>query len=295
MIDPALEVRPDFASNAYRMVREALMANFNEDVDEAIHRLTIAWNDEHEQHIEAWNVEREAEALEAERNNLERIEREDEQRRADEAEAEKEKREAEKKKPKINDFNENQPPPSIISPRASQYALQKIANFEYVELWYFSPEGYADVSCNNKSNVDDTFGITNSHSVLTLRPVASVQASRFARSDHDLNFGDFLQAKNAFLCLIKPRWPEKHVNALAIFFWNLENHPIRDNENGDRIALLYASRIRRQWHDDLKNGTGSFNISLINNMLMSTTAFEVNSSIQAAATRKVSKITYPTK
>ena len=85
------------------------------------------------------------------------------------------------------------------------------------------------------------------------------------------------------------------MNALTVFFWNLENHPIHDNENGDRIALLYASCIRRQWHDNLKNGMGSFNISLINDTLMSTTAFEVNSSIQAAATCKVSKITYPTK
>ena len=85
------------------------------------------------------------------------------------------------------------------------------------------------------------------------------------------------------------------MDALAVFFWNLENHPICDNKNGDRIALLYTSHIHRQWHDDLKNGTGSFNISLINDTLMSTTAFEVNSSIQAAATCKVSKITYPTK
>ena len=63
---------------------------------------------------------------------------------------------------------------------------------------------------------------------------------------------------------MKPSWPSKHVNALAKFFWNLENHPIRHNENGDRIALLYASRIRRQWHDDLKINNGSaFNIALI--------------------------------
>lgn len=87
---------------------------------------------------------------------------------------------------------------------------------------------------------------------------------------------------------MKPSWPSKHINALAEFFWNLKNHPICHNENGNRIALLYASCIYRQWHNDLKsNNYSAFNITLISKALMSSMAFEVNSSIQAAATCKV--------
>ncbi|KAG6375961.1 hypothetical protein JVT61DRAFT_2839 [Boletus reticuloceps] len=296
MADPMLEIHPDFASNAYRIVREALMANLQENVDQAIECLTSAWDVEHQLHIKAWNLEREAEVAEAERTRTEQRQREEDQRRLDDAEAEKERKEAEKKKPKINDFNKSLSPPGIIAPRPSQYALHKVSSFEYIELWYFSLEGCAEASRNNKSQADDAFGLSNSHNVLTLHPVASVKASRFARADHNLSFNDFLQAKNIFLEHIKcAPWPGKHVDALAEFFWNLENHPICVTENGDLIALHYASRVCRRWHDDLKNNTGNaFNIALISDVLMNRIAFEISTSLQANATHKVSpfSITY---
>ncbi|KAG6375630.1 hypothetical protein JVT61DRAFT_3198 [Boletus reticuloceps] len=290
MANPALEARPDFMANAYRPVREALMAAHNEDVDQAVDRLTSYWQIEHDQRVEAWNVEQEVQAREAERIQLEQNQREEEDRQAQEAEAERERKETEKKKPKISDFNEDQLPPSIVAPRPSQYAIQKLTVFEYVELWYFSLEGCAEALRNSRSQADDTYGITTAHDVLALRPVAAVRASRNARADHELSFGEFLQAKNVFLKnLTQAAWPDKHVNALAKFFWNIENHPICNNENGNLIALHYASRIRRRWHDDLKSNPGTvFNISLINETLMNTISFEVNSSIQAKAIRKVS-------
>ena len=39
MADLSLEVRPDFESNAYRVVRKALMLAHNEEVAKAIERL----------------------------------------------------------------------------------------------------------------------------------------------------------------------------------------------------------------------------------------------------------------
>ena len=55
---------------------------------------------------------------------------------------------------------------------------------------------------------------------------------------------------------------QKHVDALSLFFWNLETHPIRENPHGDDIIPTSASRLRRQWHDDLKANTAG-NISII--------------------------------
>jgi hypothetical protein len=175
-------------------------------------------------------------------------------------------------------------------PRPSQYAIQKLITFDFIELWYFSLEGCAEAHRNHKSQADDAFGISSAHDVLTLRLVTSVKASRLARADHDLSFSELLQAKNVFLQHTKRNgWLDKHVNALAQFFWNLENHPIRFTEHGDTITLHYASRVQQRWHDDLKNNSGdAFNISLISDVLMNSIAFEVNSSIQIAATRKVS-------
>ena len=289
MADPSLEVRPNFESNAYRAVREALMLAHNKEVAAAIERLSTAWEDDHHVCVEAWNLQREVEDQETERIHQERRQREEEQRQLKEAEAEKERRDAEKKKPKINDLNENCPPPSIIIPRPSQYALQKISTFNFIELWYFSPKGCSEASQVNKSQADDTLSITNVNNVLTLRPVASIRASCNACADHELAFGEFMQAKNSFLYHVKEAlWPPKHVDALAELFWNLENHPICVSENSNLIALHYASRICRCWHDDLKNNTGSaFNISLISDTLMNNITFELNSNIQAKVARKV--------
>ncbi|KAN0080249.1 hypothetical protein V8E55_009815 [Tylopilus felleus] len=249
MADPVFEVRPDFASNAYRMVQEAVMAAHNIDVDEAINCITAAWQLEHNQRVEAWNLEQEANAREAERIQLEQRQRDEEERRLQEA--------------------ETSPLPTWSPPGL--------------------PKGCLKASQNNRSQADDALGITTTHDVLTLRPVASVKGSCNAKADHELSFSDFLQAKNAFLKhLGQAAWPEKHVNALAKFFWNIENHPIHDNLNGNPIALHYASRIRRRWHDDLKNNSGKiFNVSLINENLMNSIAFEINSSIQNKVVQKV--------
>ena len=192
MADPSLEVRPNFESNAYRVVREVLMLTHNEEVTTAIERLSTAWEDDHHVRVEAWNLQREVEDQEAECIHQERRQREEEQRQLEEAKAKKERRDAEKKKLKINDFNENRPPPSIIVPRPSQYALQKISTFDFIELWYCSPEGCSEASQVNKSQADDTLGITNANDVLTLHPVTSIRVSRNARTDHELAFSEFM-------------------------------------------------------------------------------------------------------
>jgi hypothetical protein len=66
---------------------------------------------------------------------------EEEERRAKEAEADKEHLESERKKPKMNGFSVNATMGDAIAPHPSQYAIQKLNNFKYVELWYFSPDG----------------------------------------------------------------------------------------------------------------------------------------------------------
>lgn len=202
------------------------------------------------------------------------------ERRLTKVKAEREHKETEKKKPKINDFNENEPPPSVIVPRPSRYALQKISNFEFVELWYFSREGCTEASKNLGSQADDSFGLASTDDI---PPVASVKASHNAKADHDLSFGDFLQAKNIFLHHIKEAaWPDKHVNSLAEFSGTLRVTQ-SVSQNGDLITLHYASRVRRQWHDDLEhNSSTAFNISLISESLMHSIAFEINISIQVS-------------
>ncbi|KAF8545763.1 hypothetical protein OG21DRAFT_1372400, partial [Imleria badia] len=174
-----------------------------------------------------------------------------------------------KRKPIIGDFNENAPPPNVIACRPSQYALQKIAVFEYVKLWYFTRDGCFKATKQAHSQADDTFGLLSTNEVLTLHPVASVKASKNTKADHELSLTDILQARTSFLEHFKEAgWPKKHISALFKFFWNIECHPFcLSMRHGDHILATYVAKIRRHWHGKLKLGN-TFNIAIINDTML---------------------------
>ena len=132
----------------------------------------------------------------------------------------------------------------------SQYALQKLTTYEYVELWYFTLARRLDVvKHSNKSQADNTFGISWVDDHLTVCSITSVRASRYVVSDHDLSFPKFLRAKNFFLDHArKMEWPKEHLDALTKFFWLLENYPMTQLPLGEKIILTYASCVRLDWH-----------------------------------------------
>ncbi|KIK76644.1 hypothetical protein PAXRUDRAFT_18050 [Paxillus rubicundulus Ve08.2h10] len=260
MADPSFERRPDFTGEAYRVIRDALAQAVNENDQQVTERLTAAWDTDHTLQVEAWNQQQLVKAqIQAEVERMQ-LEQEAEAHQLAEEEAKRERKEAEKKKPKMNNFNETSSVPSIIVQRPSQHALQKLSTFDFVD------------------------------EILTLRSVASVKASRNAIEDHKLTFEVFLQAKNNFLFYAKSSlWPSKHLDTLAKFFWNIKTHPMRANPNGNTIVLTYASRVRHNWHDDLK-ANRAFNISIINKELMKNIRWEVNARIGEERTQKASQL-----
>ncbi|KAG1728859.1 uncharacterized protein EDB91DRAFT_1253287 [Suillus paluster] len=192
-----------------------------------------------------------------------------------EAEVQKEHAEAEKKKPKMNGFKEASTVGDFLAPCPSQYAVQKLTNFEYIELWYFSPDGCKEALKTSKSVADD-YGLTKVDDQLTIRPASAFKASKAALADHELPFSVFLRAKNMFLVQIsQAKWPQTHVDTLSLFFWCLENHAIRNHSDiGDMVILNYASRVRHDWHDCLKRDEG-FNIGNLNETLLRTISEEL--------------------
>ncbi|KAF8121646.1 hypothetical protein EV363DRAFT_1301765 [Boletus edulis] len=159
---------------------------------------------------------------------------------------------------------------------ASNYALQKLSTFDYVELWYFTHAGRLDAAkFSNKSQADDTFGISRVDDHLTVHSIASVRASHNVLSDHDLSFSEFLRAKNVFLDHArKAEWPIAHLDTLAKFFWLLETHSMTQLPLRERIILTYALRVHLDWHRELKANRG-YDISITNQNLLRTIADEV--------------------
>ncbi|KIJ06992.1 hypothetical protein PAXINDRAFT_19805 [Paxillus involutus ATCC 200175] len=267
MADPSNEVCPNFALDFYRPMRDALLVNADNE-EQILDNLVQMWTAEHNQRVELWNERQRVEALLAEEAEGVRRTQEREAQCLVDDEAERERTDLEKKKPKMNDFDDEVEVGNVIIPRPSQYALLKLKNFEFVELWYFSPEGCRDAAKSSSSIMEDTFGISKVDDILTMRPVAALKQSRNVVNDYDLPISDFFRAKNSFLVHIEHvSWPKKHINALAEFFWHLENHPICNRRHGNTVMLLYAHRVCRLWHDDLKRGS-AFNILKLNDSLM---------------------------
>ncbi|KAG1884065.1 hypothetical protein F4604DRAFT_1979952, partial [Suillus subluteus] len=269
MADPSLEICPDFAGDLYAGIRDDLVAATGAEPQAVIDRLIGTWTEGHQARVLEWNQRREEEARAEAEIEQARAERVEEERLVKEAETEKERLDSEKKKPKMNGFNVTTTVGDAIAPHPSQYATQKLNNFKYVELWYFSPDGCKEAMKTSWSIADDTFSLAKLDNQLTIRPASAFKASRAAIPDHDLPFSIFLRAKNSFLTHASTaKWPQAHLDALALFYWHLKNHAIRDNsELGDTVILHYASRVRLDWHDRLKRNEG-FNIGIINEILM---------------------------
>ncbi|KAF8814412.1 hypothetical protein BYT27DRAFT_7219855 [Phlegmacium glaucopus] len=228
--------------------------------------------DTHDERVAAWNlqVQEDTRALDEARNIAEEQEREVQALKK--KEIENEQREIGSKKPKMNDFNAEQAIDDFILPQPAAYALWCLDDFDFIELWYFSQEGCTDASMNQRTQLDDTFGLTKFDEMLSLRPVSSLKASR--------NVTTLIQH-------LANHWPAKHITALAHFFMNLETHTYRHRPFGEWSLLIYQARARCNWHDQPKQNN-AFNIAIINKNLLQTIHREVLDVEQTNSIKEVS-------
>ncbi|KAG1823817.1 uncharacterized protein BJ212DRAFT_1296356 [Suillus subaureus] len=209
--DPMLDIQPDFASPTFEGLRNQIIGGTQTTHNEVVVDLIVAWQQDRNLRVVAWTRQVKEDAhLAAE---AARVDREQEAQECLwlEHEAEDELHEAEKKKPKINDFQVGTAVSDILTPRPSQYAIHKLKSFEYVKLWYFSPDGCKATADEAKTSADNAFGFTKVDDFVALKPVASFKASHRAIQDHCLEWCQFDLAKNSFLLYInKLNWPTKH-------------------------------------------------------------------------------------
>ena len=286
--DPTNVACPDFAGEGYAAIRQIMAANGQVNNDQAAEQLTAAWNLTHTQEVEAWHQQVQADLAKQEELTRLAEEEEDRRRAEDKRLKEEEKREQEKKKPKIGDFDENRMVSDHVIPRPSQFAIGKLKSFNFVELWYFTDEGCHKAQDSSRAQSDDAYGLTKVDDLVVLKPVASLKASRNVVSDTDLTWRQLNVGKNTMLRYMDLcGWPSRHTQSFAHFYFNLELDPMRARPNGEKVLIIYQAKVRRQWHDDLSRGEG-FNISQINQKLLSTVAEEVWDTIRTDAIKKVS-------
>ena len=282
--DPHLEVIPDHAGPHYDNLRNVLIQN-GMDLEQAIQALNDSWTQNHAARVQTWDqqVAADAQALQAQQLQ--------QQPAPQELPQQEEGAGGEKKKLKMKDFDDATTVGNYIAPRPAQYALRRIEEFEYVELWYFTPEGCADATQSQLTQYDDTFGLTKVDDMVTLKSISSLKASKNVVPDAELSFRQMSMAKNAFIPLMtRYQWTAKSINAFSQFFTQLELHPLRQREFGEHALITYQARVRREWHDQLKLGSG-FNVGILNEDLLQSVYKEL---VDQAQLRSIHEVSFST-
>ncbi|EKM75246.1 hypothetical protein AGABI1DRAFT_95000 [Agaricus bisporus var. burnettii JB137-S8] len=271
--DPRGDACPDFRSEAFAVIREALIAGNNYSEEEAVETLVDSWNRDHENRILRWDRqqhdEREREAAE----EVDAPNREPRPPPTPEPPARRdasapapgrdrtpspapsqlevpEASPAPERKRKLNPIQQGLRVSSSRIPQPSAYALKKLRNFDYVELWYFTEKGCEEAHDATSSTPNDVFTLSKVAGTLALRSLDASTASRAAVPDERLSWRDVSVAQKLLLHHMKEQgWPESHVSLLAAFFFRLEYHDIRRISSlGDQVIVKYQAEVRREWH-----------------------------------------------
>ena len=171
-----------------------------------------------------------------------------------------------KKKPTFVDFNLDTPIDNQVPHTLSKYAVGRMEDIEYVELWYFTTEVCREASKATPSVADSTFGILATRSGLVLQPIKASKASCNAIVDQFLSWEQIMMAHHTMISVAnRVGWAQKLTLTLVQFYINLEG--TKSGGFNPRALILYHAVVQKQWHDALKGQGPPFNISIFNETL----------------------------
>ena len=171
-----------------------------------------------------------------------------------------------KKKATYIDFDLDTTASNQIPHTPCEYAVGRLEEFEYVELWYFTTEGCNEASKTTPTAADNTFGILSTKTGLALQPIKATKASRNAIIDEALSWGQIVTARHTMIATAnRVGWDRKLTLALAQLYINLES--MLAAGHNPRVLVLYHAVVRKMWHDGLKGRGNPFNIGNINEIL----------------------------
>jgi hypothetical protein len=263
--DPTLQVCPDFGSEPFGPTRDAVAAALHITPEEAADNLVASWTQQNTVLHAAWALQQEADAALQQAQEAAALLQAQADREAEDA-----LKELEKKKPKMHTFSMTKSVWANILPHPSSYALERIKKSEYIELWYFSPEGCLDAALAQRTSADDTYGISGSDSdFMVLKLVASICASRKVLRDEDIMW-DQMEIGAALLLrhMRQNSWPLTATDALSVIWYKLQNHEMHTRPNGQQILMAYQAQVRRKWHAALDLKDDRFNIVLLDDGLL---------------------------
>ncbi|KAF8880732.1 hypothetical protein BD779DRAFT_1547673 [Infundibulicybe gibba] len=301
--DPATEVCPNFMQPVFQTARTSMIENQNlpdiQTHEDAAQELANAWSEDNAERCEAYAAQQDA--LERERLDLE-LQARDAQRQESQQPP---RNHTPPPQPPCQPEPEDQPAPtqrkrvapptvrrdrmisSTLPSRPSQFAINKVQNYEYVDLWYFTPDGYAEAARQAKATDNEGFTLAGGESGEHLGLKAMTTASN-AILDEVLPWNVFTDTRQEYLdFLASVEWPERLYADMATFFAHIETHRIRKTDAGKRALLEYQAQARRDWHDSIKRNGETFDLAAINEELLKIIADEQQARDVRAQAREI--------
>jgi hypothetical protein len=202
-----------------------------------------------------------------------------------------------RRRPKLGAFATTTSIGDKITLKPSTFAINKLKDMKYVELYCFSPTGCRDHANHKLSTAEEAFSFTYgispdnlSSNALTLKPASALAHPGKIIPDKHLTWEQVCDAKACFLNhTIKAGWNRTHVNALVSFFINLDSHPYNDTPDSKQALVWYQAHARKDWH--WKLGTlESYNLAILNKTLLADFKKKAN---DISVQNNVTQVSYP--
>lgn len=249
--DPSTLQPPDYTSAHLSVSRDALRAVAPNLTDgEAAAALLSAWQADHAQKLAEWTAQLAADSLQL----VAAQQLEDTERAASEMLRAKEVDDA-----REDDRKKNRKKFTALVPRTRAvvlariplpYAQRRLEKCEWLQMWFYTPDGFNAASTGNRRGEDDPLTLTRNDDG-SLGTTANGKAPRGTVEDRDLTFENFCLASANMLDAMKSAgWPDERIRMFASFWSGIQEHSLRytGKELDRRVLLLYQEEERLRWH-----------------------------------------------
>lgn len=270
LTDPALEVQPDWRVPPWSL---AIITRDGEDLDEAVGRMSTAWQLHHETQQERWAKQQEDDRVrKAEEEAQREADREDETAsNAKAAEEEASRQKLEKTKAVYPHQAEGKMVPTRVDGLVAPVHIDSLRAMRLVPLAHFLPINVKQASERMRADVNDgaLTQIYTEDGRIVLRKAADLAVGKNVCADAQLSFGQVMLAKNTYIpALQRAGWRDVDIVAHERLFHLLDVHALRQDPNGDTILVRYLARARENWHAVVSLQRENPDISIINTELL---------------------------
>ncbi|KAH9932402.1 hypothetical protein B0H21DRAFT_760592 [Amylocystis lapponica] len=162
--------------------------------------------------------------------------------------------------------------PSITPIFPSPYAVKRLDQGAYVEMYYFTNKGLEAAKRTMAPPDDDSMEMkTNPDGTVSWTPAATSRDTTGVVADRDLQWEEFSIAVPRMLRATEQAgWAAERVKMLATFWGTILTHPYRASPDpvDPKTLLVYQDEQRMSWHRMITSPDGAWDLARINDSLL---------------------------